>query len=300
MLFQPKRSVKSGWGAARRILLASFVLMFLSGCELVRTFFPSSDHDALGPAIPADLPRPAILVFSKTNGYRHDEGIAAGVPALEAIAKARGWGFYATENGAVHSAEQLASFDALVWFNVSGDVLDEAQRAALMTFLERGGGFFGIHGTGGDPNYKWVAQSDRLVGARFVGHPMGPQFQEATVRVEARDHPVTRHLSERWVRTDEWYSFDRSVRGEGFEVLATLDESTYSPRMKIAIIDRDLRMGEDHPILWTHCIGRGRALYSAMGHLPEAYQEPEHTRMLEEGMAWVAAGATQGCAVESR
>ena len=31
-----------------------------------------------------------------------------------------------------------------------------------------------------------------------------------------------------WIREDEWYSFDRSVRGKpGFRVLATLDESTY-------------------------------------------------------------------------
>ena len=31
-----------------------------------------------------------VLVFSKTNGYRHEEAIEAGVPALEAIAKRRG------------------------------------------------------------------------------------------------------------------------------------------------------------------------------------------------------------------
>ncbi len=283
------------------ILLAFGILcVSVSGCDSMRTFFPSSDHDSVPPALPDELKRPAVLVFSKTNGYRHEEGIEVGIPALEAIAKRRGWSFFATENGAVHSPDQLARFDAVVWFNVSGDVLAEPQRNALIDYLEAGGGFLGVHGTGGDPNYEWEDHWKRLVGAQFIGHPMGPQFQEATVKVEADQHPVVRHLDTEWVRTDEWYSFDRSVRGTDFEVLATLDESTYTPQMKIVMIDRDLRMGADHPIIWTHCIGRGRALYSALGHQPEAYSEPNHLRMLEEGIAWVAESGIQGCQVPAR
>lgn len=273
------------------------VLLFAPGCDLVRVFFPSSDHDEVPPEISAEIARPAVLVFSKTNGFRHSEAIEMGVPVFEELAGRRGWGGFATENGAVHSREQLARFDAVVWFNVSGDVLAEDQRVALLDWIRGGGGFFGIHGTGGDSSYAWDEHPKTLVGAQFVGHPMGPQFQQATVRIEAKEHPVVRHLRESWVRTDEWYSFAQSPRGPGVEVLATLDESTYSPRMKIAVIDRDLRMGEDHPIIWTHCIGRGRALYSALGHQAEAYAEPQHVRLLEEGIAWLLKSRKAGCAI---
>ena len=274
-----------------------FGVMSLAGCDLVRVLFPSSDHDATPSAVPAELARPSILVFSKTNGFRHEEAIAAGIPALEAIARRRGWGFFATENGAVHTPALLAGFDVVVWFNVSGDVLAEDQRAALLEWIEAGGGFMGTHGTGGDARYEWSDHPERLVGAQFIGHPLGPQFQQATIRIEAPEHPVMRHLGSTWVRVDEWYSFEQSPRGPDRQILATLDESTYTPRMQIAFFDWDLAMGADHPIIWTHCIGLGRALYSALGHQPEAYAEPDHLAFLEESIAWLMSTPPAGCAI---
>ncbi len=280
-----------------RLLLLCAVFATASGCDTLRVFFPSSDHDEVAPELPADLGRPAILVFSKTNGFRHGEGIDAGLPVFDAMAAKRGWHVFATENGAVHTPELLERFDAIVWFNVSGDVLAEEQRDALIARLEAGAGFVGIHGTGGDSSYEWDDHPGRLVRAQFIGHPMGPQFQEGTIHVEATDHPVMQGIGPTWTRVEEWYSFEASPRGEGVEVLATLDESTYTPRMKIAVIDRDLRMGDDHPIVWSHCIGRGRAVYSALGHLPEAYAEPLHVQLLEQAVDWVRTPPPGGCSI---
>lgn len=279
------------------LILGLALVAGLSGCDGFRTFFPSSDHDEIAPEIPEDLGSPAILVFSKTNGFRHSEAIEAGLPAFEEITRSRGLHVFATENGAVHSPEALARFDAIVWFNVSGDVLSVAQRAALLAAIRSGTGFLGIHGTGGDPSYEWPEHPGTLVRAEFVGHPMGPQFQEGTVHVEAVDHPVMAGLGPSWTRVEEWYSFSESPRGPGVEVLATLDESTYSPRMKILMIDRDLRMGDDHPIIWSHCIGRGRAIYSALGHRAEAYDEPAHLRFLAQAIDWVRSTPPDGCRI---
>jgi type 1 glutamine amidotransferase len=282
----------------RRVLVVAVLLTTLStlaGCNALRGWFPSSDHDEVAPQIPTDLAHPAVLIFSKTNGFRHEEAITAGLPFFEAAAKRRGWSLFATENGAVHNPEQLARFDVVVWFQASGDVLNTAQRDALETWIESGGSFFGIHGTGGDREYEWSWQPETLVGAQFIGHPMGPQFQEATVRIEAPEHPALRHLEESWVRTEEWYSFDSSPRVPGTRVLATLDESTYSPRMKLLWMDEDLAMGEDHPIIWTHCIGRGASLYSALGHLAQSYDEPRHQTFLEESIAWLIEERGRDC-----
>ena len=282
----------------RLVLVLGFMFICLLGCDATKEGTVALDHDSVPPVppvLPEKINRPAVLVFSKTNGYRHAEGIEAGLPAFEAIAERRGWGFYATENGAVHNTELLDRFDAVVWFNVSGDVLSRDQKDALMEFTEAGGGFFGIHGTGGSPNTQWEDQWKKLVGARFIGHPTGPALLEATINVERPEHPVVQHLESEWVRTDEWYSFERSVRGPGFEVLATVDESTYMPPIKPDGVD--YRMGEDHPIIWTHCVGKGRALFSALGHRAEDYAEPNHVQLLEEGVAWVAAGKAEGCQV---
>ena len=57
----------------------------------------------------------------------------------------------------------------------------------------------------------------------------------------------------------------------------------------------DIAMGKDHPIVWSHCVGAGRALYSAMGHLPEAYSEPHYQRLLAGAIKWAAKQEGDGC-----
>ncbi len=244
------------------------------------------------PAMPADIPRPAILVFSKTNGFRHEEAIPVANALFAEFARDNGWSHFQTENGATFSPEILSRFDAVVFNNVSGDVFTPEQRAALKSYIENGGGFLGFHGSGGDFEYDWKWYVDDLIGAQFKGHPIDPQFQEATIHVEDSSHPSTAHLGATWVRTDEWYSFLKPARKEGYHVLATLDEKTYEPG---GMFGTDLAMGADHPIAWWHCIGKGRVLYSALGHQASAYEEPEYRKMLLGATNWVLRKAGEGC-----
>jgi hypothetical protein len=44
----------------------------------------------------------------------------------------------------------------------------------------------------------------------------------------------------------------------------------------------------DHPIAWSRCIGNGRSFYTAIGHRPESYVEPNSLKLLEQGIAWAA------------
>jgi type 1 glutamine amidotransferase len=260
-----------------------------------RATHPKTAYETEPVALPADLPAPALLVFTKTNGFRHEEAIPAGVALIEAIAERRGWSVFHTESGAVHTPENLARFSAVVWHQVSGDVLDEAQKQALRAWLEAGGGWVGVHGAGGDGEYAWRWYVEELIGAQFIGHPMGPQFQDGKLVVEDRGHPATAGLPESFVHNEEWYSFDQSVRAKGYRVLATVDESTYSPRLEFLGADRDLRMGADHPVIWSHCAGQGRVFYSALGHQAESYALPEMEKLLEGAIAWSARLEGEGC-----
>ena len=56
-----------------RLLLGSLTALLLAtvatGCSALRVFFPSDHHDEIAPELPPQLARPAILVFSKTNGF---------------------------------------------------------------------------------------------------------------------------------------------------------------------------------------------------------------------------------------
>ena len=252
--------------------------------SVYRAFRPSTSYDTRPPEIPA-LSDPAVLVFSKTNGFRHAGAIPAGVAALEASAKRRGWSLFHTENGAVFDAGTLPRFRAVVWLNASGAPVNAFQREALRSWLESGGGFVGVHAALDDSHASWEWYVQNVIGARFIGHAMG--LLPATISVERPDHVACRNLDSNWSRVDEWYSFDRSVRGDpGVEVLASLDESTYEPRLKLLWLDQDLAMG-DHPIIWTRNVGKGRAFLTAMGHSAESYREPQYRAVLEGALEWV-------------
>jgi len=254
--------------------------------NVYRALYPVASYDQTPPELPSDLAEPAVLLFTKTNGFRHRDAIEAGARFLEDLAQRRGWSLFQTENGAVFNAGSLPRFRVVVWNNASGAPLNQEQRAALQSWIEGGGSFVAIHGAVDKSNSSWEWYQREFVGATFIGHIIGPQFQEATLRVEQREHPATKHLGATWRHTEEWYSFDRSVRGQpGVEVLATVDESTYSPRLKMLWMDEDLAMG-DHPILWTRTVGAGRAFFSALGHQGEAYQAPEYQGVLEGAIEW--------------
>ncbi len=265
------------------LLLIILALALWIGPMAYSALYPSHEHDRVPPMVPASFPKPAILIFSKTNGFRHDEAVIAANAMFRDLAKQNGWSVYETENGAVHSPELLARFKAVVWSNASGDVLSNEQRAALKAYIENGGGFIGIHAAGDSSHEDWGWYAKELIGTHFVGHSLWPHLAQADIHVEQADHPAMTGLPAKWSRTDEWYSFDKSVRAKGYAVLATLDEATYE---RGGPGSDKLSMGKDHPIIWSHCQGKGRALYSALGHTGEAFAEPEMRRLITNAVDW--------------
>lgn len=214
----------------------------------------------------------SVLVFSRTAGYRHDS-IPAGIEAFRTLGAAHGFAVTATEDASAFTPANLAGFHAVVFLSTSGDVLDEAQRAALEAYVDGGGGWVGVHAAA-DTEYGWPYYG-RLAGAWFRGHP---HIQQATIVNEDRTHPATAHLDETWTRTDEWYDYRASPR-PGVTVLQTLDEDSYSGG----------GMGADHPITWCHAQGAGRAFYTGLGHTIESYGEPGFRALLLGAVRWAAA-----------
>ncbi|MET0589261.1 MAG: ThuA domain-containing protein [Novosphingobium sp.] len=234
-----------------------------------------------------DLPKgkPRLLLFEKINGFKDEPSVNAAHAALLSMAERKGWAIASTDKGGAINPNTLKQFDAVIWNNISGDVLTLSQRRALQDYLERGGGFVAVHGAAGDPAYFWDWYADTLIGARFAGHPMNPQFQDARIAVEDTSSPLAKSLPAEWTMNDEWYSFKTNPRAAGATVILTLDEATYKPD---GMMGQNLRMGADHPLAWTNCIGKGRMFYSAIGHRPETYSQPQYVTLLENAVSWAA------------
>ena len=274
------------WLAVLIVLLVALALgatWYVGAWNLV---FPNRGHDTVPPVLPEELTSPAILVFSKTNGFRHVEGIAGGNAALRDIASKHGWGLFATENGAVFNPGDLSRFAVVVFSNASGDMLSTEQELAFQAWLEGGGGWLGIHAAGDSSHLEWRWYRDNLIGADFTAHIMGPQFQFADVTMENREHPVAAGVPATWQHEEEWYSWQESPRTEGFTILATIDEESYTPVQKMFGTEVDLRMG-DHPIVWVNCVGKGRTVYATMGHRAEAFEQPQVLQILDNALQWL-------------
>lgn len=271
-------------------LLAALSLVVIHRVGAWYLVFPSEEHDATAPEIPADFGQGRslrVLVFSKTNSFRHDDGIAGARRALDAIAARRGLALFHSENGALFTPELLSRFDVVVFSNASGDMLSDEQDRAFETWLTQGGGWIGLHAAGDLSHAAWAWYQQNLIGGHFIGHILGPQTQAARVVVEDREHAVTRDLPPEFTHEEEWYAWDQSARALGFHVLLTVDEASYDPRIRFMGSDTDIRMG-DHPIVWWRCVGRGRALYSTMGHWGRAYANPPYAKLLENALVWAA------------
>jgi len=233
----------------------------------------------------ARQPRPAfrVLVFSKTTGYRH-ESIPAGIAAIERLGRRRRFAVDHTEDSRRFTNRSLARYDAVIFLSATGDPLDRnAQKRAFRRYIQRDGGFLGIHAASDGPRtWRWYKG---LIGARFIGH--APGTPAAVVRVEQPRTAATRGLPGAWRRVDEWYSFLSSPRSR-VRVLATVDERTYDPR--------DTAMGRDHPIAWCHRYDGGRSVYTAMGHTGGSFAEPRFVAHLLGSIRMAAGEAPFDCA----
>jgi len=225
-----------------------------------------------GPARPELPPRAArVLVLTKTAGFRHPS-IPAGAAAISRLGDRNGFAVDSTGDPGRISDGGLAPYRAVVFLSTTGDFLDPNQQAALRRFVERGGGWVGVHAAAdAERGWPWYGE---LVGAWFKHHPA---VQPATIHVTDRRHPATARLPATWRRTDEWYDFQTDPSSR-VHVLARLDESTY----------RGGTMGASHPIAWCHTVGGGRAFYTALGHTTESYGEPLFLDHLLGGIRWAA------------
>jgi hypothetical protein len=287
-----------------------------------------------GPAAAKDKHR--VLLYTGTTGYRHADAINNGRPVVQAALEEAGYSVDwedCTDTGGnpgncdnpaanprVFSDRNLKRYDALLFFNASsswagggklGPLWDEGERAAIIRFVQKGGGIAANHnatdmGAGVVSWDWWDGGEQSVVGSLMRGHARTDRNNVADVHVEDPNHLSTFGLPPVFGFGDEHYNFVHSVRGT-HHVLLTLDESSYDPGPNA--------MGPDHPITWckrydgkvldgTGAVRKyhdGRTWVTGMGHFGASYTENggdnEIVRQLVGGVRWVAGeGRRSDCA----
>jgi uncharacterized protein len=223
-----------------------------------------------------------VLVFSKTAGWHH-KSINAGVTALEKMAENHHFSLDWQEDASLINTDNLAKFDVVIFLQTTGDVLNEAQQAALQAFIQAGKGFVGIH-SASDTEYDWPWYG-KLVGRHFAIHP---QIQTARLNVLDDSFPGLEYMPKTSLWTEEWYEFGEEL-SPNLHYLLAVDETTYDPKADWGRV-KGQGMGKFHPIAWYQYYDGGRSFYTALGHMGASYSNKVLIEHIYGGIYWAATG----------
>lgn len=225
--------------------------------------FSFTDHPVITTA-----KKNSVLIFSKTNGYRH-ESIEAGIAAIKKLGTQNNFDVDVTEDSLFLTDANFKKYKTVVFLSTTGTVLGKEQELALQNFIHGGGGFVGIHAAT-DCEYDW-AWYDKMIGANFLSHP---QQQEAKLMVVDPTHISTKHLPAVWQRKDEWYNFKNL--NPDVTVLIKIDETSYTGG----------KNGDNHPMAWYHNYEGGKIFYTELGHTVESYSDPLYLQHILGGIKY--------------
>jgi type 1 glutamine amidotransferase len=208
-------------------------------------------------------PQPRALVVSETAGFHH-RSIPAARAALQRIGdRSPDLDVVAVASSRSLTAAALRGARAVVFLSTTGELrMGRRGLARLLRWIRAGGGFVGLHAASN--TFDAEPAFARMLGARFRAHPF---VGHGHVLVGDRTHPATRRLPRSFAIDDEFYVFRTNPRRRA-HVLARRDAA------------------DDEPLVWWRREGRGRVLYSALGHPASAWRDPTHLRLVEDGLRW--------------
>jgi len=217
--------------------------------------------------------KPRVLVFSKTEGYRHTHAIKAGYEVIFKSATEKGLTVDSTEDAAAFNEENLKKYQAVIFLDVSGALFNNEQRTSFKSFVQAGGGFLATHASvDAERDWPWY---NRLIGAYFYSHDA---VQQATYVTVNKDFPASSFLPDTFSHTDEHYNFMKV--DSAINVLVKLDEKTF----------KGGNMGDFHPIVWYHEFDGGRSYYTGLGHTKETWSDALYLQQFWAALEWVTGG----------
>jgi type 1 glutamine amidotransferase len=148
--------------------------------------------------------------------------------------------------------------------------MKEEQGLAIKNFVEAGGGFYPLHNSShislSSKNYRDV------MGGAYFGHPPLRPFQ---VHATQNAHPITAGMKPFIVNDEQHYvDYDKDPR---YVILESenLDGLTYENR------------GTKSPAGWAYDYGKGRVVFTAVGHTIHAMWNPQYIELQKRSIRWL-------------
>lgn len=235
-------------------------------------------------AAQAQTARKKLLCIGAVNGWQHD-ATSHGLATIWKIGQQSGlWDTYIrtdtqliTKEPLKVNGKNLDYFDAVLFYTTGELDMNARQKADLLRFVrEDGKGFIGVH-SATDTFYEWPEYGE-MIGGYFDLHPWN-QFH-ATILVEDRTHPATKHFPPSVVIHDEIYQIKNFSR-DRVRVLMRLDPSKTDLKKEGVH-----RTDGDFAVTWVRNYGKGRVFYSGLGHREDCWDRKDVQAMWLEGVKW--------------
>jgi YVTN family beta-propeller protein len=240
------------------------------------------------PEASATWPRPPkfrILALAENAGGDHQKFVDAAKIYLNRLAAENDFVVDYISGTERINQESLTRYKLFIQLNYPPYHWAPVAKQAFVDYITQGkGGWIGFHHASllgdfdGYPMDPWF--SEFLGGIRFTHYI--PDFAKATVKLEDPSSPLAKGLPPSFViDKEEWYTWSRSPR-PNVNVLATVDESSYVPNSMI-------KMGGDHPVIWSNPHYKARNVYIFMGHHAGLFDDPNFTQLFRNAIFWGAA-----------
>lgn len=243
-----------------------------------------------------------LLVFSKTNGFRH-ASIPTGRLCLTEMGRKTGaFETVISDDIAEFEVDRLNIYDAVCFLSPTQNVFGPDKKALLtmsaaekaeaatretrlkenlMKFIKSGRGYIGIHAAT-DCCQQWP-EYGKMVNGYFDGHPWNAKC-DVSVKVEPgqEKHPLVAMFEGQNVEfPEEIYQLKDPYDSKAVHMLLRLD--TEKTDMKRAGIKRT---DNDFGIAWARHWENGRVFYCSLGHNHEIYWHPKVVRHYLAGIQW--------------
>jgi type 1 glutamine amidotransferase len=226
---------------------------------------------------PVRAKKPRVLYITESKGFRHDV-----LPESEKVMQelAAKHGFEVTvshEAEKVMTAENLKSYDVVMFYTTGELPLSDEQKSAFLEFVRSGKLFLGVH-SATDTFYKWPEYGE-LIGGHFAAHPWN--VFEATLKIDDPKHPAVKHLPPTFKITDEIYTF-KQFRPDLVKVVMHVD-TTGLDMTKKALEAVDAKR---FPLAWWRSYGKGKVFYTALGHRAEVWHDERFQMIIVNAIRW--------------
>jgi type 1 glutamine amidotransferase len=152
--------------------------------------------------------------------------------------------------------------------------MTEAQGQAIKDFVNNGGGFYPMHNSShislGCKNYRDV------MGGAYIGHPPLRPFE---VHATANAHPITAGMQTFMVNDEQHYvEYDKDPK---YVILESenRDDLTYEVGER--------KLGRKSPAGWAYDYGKGRVVFTAVGHTVHAMWNPQYIEIQKRSVRWL-------------